>query len=43
MGGVTGENVPEYIYIQSYAHAAYADLGKDNIKQFVSKYTQEEE
>ena len=42
VGGVAGRNVPEYIYIQSYAHAAYADLAKDNVKQFVNKYTQEE-
>ena len=41
VGGVAGVDVPEYIYIQSYAHATYADLAKDNVKQFVNKYTQE--
>ena len=42
VGGKTLSGAPEYIYIKSYADAAYADLAKDNIKQFVNKYSKDE-
>ncbi len=42
VGGQTRTGAPEYIYIQSYKDAAYADLAKDDVKKFVNKYSEKE-